>query len=196
MSDGKPALPRHSAVFGLTILASIAVPIAGDTSFLDWLARLSQRDPVAALMTLLTIGSPYLFGLAVALAGVLRDHDLAAKLIRLPLVLVHSMLALYAILVAQVPGAVPFRWSFVGFAATACLYFLYARAEADAAGRPLTARFLARWGGTVLAGVALWLQFQTIGHRPFGPGLHLALAGAALLAATAPRGPKPVPADT
>lgn len=189
MSEGTPALPRHSAVFGLTILASIAVPMSGTVSVLDWLARIFQRDPVAGLMTLFTIGSPFLFGLAVGLAGVLRDHDLAARLIRLPLVLVHTMLALYALLVAQVPGAVPLRWPFVGFAGVACLYFIYSSAEADAAGRPLRPAWLARWGGVVLAGLAAWLEFQTLGHRPFGPALHLALAAAALLAATAPRRP-------
>lgn len=195
MADASsPALPRHAAVFGLTLFSSIALPLYGGVSVLEWLTRIFGRDPMGAVMALLTFGSPFLFGLAVAIAGVTRDRDVAASLIKFPLALVHAMLALYAVFVARVPG-VPLRWSFVGFAAVACLYFIYAHAEAEAADRPLGPRWLARWGGVVLAGAGLWLQFQTFGHRPAGAGLYVALAAAVLLAVAVPREPARPPVE-
>lgn len=195
MADASlPALPRHAAVFGLTLFASITLPLYGGVSVLEWLARIFGRDPMGGVMALLTFGSPFLFGLAVAAAGFVRDRDLAAALIKFPLALVHAMLALYALFVARAPG-VPLRWSFVGFVVVACIYFVYAHAEAEAADRPLGPRWLARWGGVVLAGTGLWLQFQTFGHRPAGAGLYVALAAAALLAATVPREPARPPVE-
>lgn len=196
MSDGTPALPRHSAVLGLTIFATIALPIVGDASVLDWLVDVGAREPMAAFTLLCTIGSPFVFGLAVAASGVVRDAPLAAGLVRLPLVFLHTTLALYALLVARVPDPVPLRWPFVGFVAVACLSFLYTSAEADAAGRPLGPRHLARWGGVVLAGAAAWMELHTVGGRAFGPALHVLLAAAALLAATTPRDAAPVPGDS
>lgn len=195
MADAAPpALPRHVAVFGLTLFASIALPLYGGVSVLDWLTRIFARDPLGGVMALLTFGSPFMFGLAVAAAGFVRDRDLASALIKIPLALVHAMLALYAVFVARVPG-IPLRWSFVGFAAVACLYFIFAHADAEAADRPLGPRWLARWGGVVLAGTGLWLQFQTFAHRPAGPGLYVAIAAAALLAVAVPREPARPPIE-
>lgn len=192
--ESSPALPRHAAVFGLTLFAGIALPLYGGVSVLEWLARIFGRDPLGAVMALLTFGSPFLFGLAVAIASLVRDRDLAAAIIKFPLSLVHAMLALYAFLVARAPG-VPLRWSFVGFVVVACLYYIYAHAEAEAADRPLGPRWLARWGGVIVAGAGLWLQFQTVGSRPAGPALYVAIAGAALLAVTVSREPARPPAD-
>lgn len=186
VDSGTPALPRHSAVLGLTLFAAIAAPISGGVSVVDWLWQLGARDPLAALLFLFTFGAPFLFGLAVALAGVLRDHQRAADVIQVPLALTHGVLVIHALVVAQLPR-VPLRFGFVGFVAVASVYYLYARAEAEAADRPLSPRWLARWGGLVLTGVTFWLHFQTLNQRPFGPAIHLAFAAAFLLAATTPR---------
>lgn len=187
MADpGTPALPRHSAALGLTLFAAIALPLVDDVSVLDWLLQIGARDPIAALFGLLTFGSPFLFGLAVAVSGWLRDHGRAAQMIQIPLSLVHAVLVLHALAVAGAPP-VPLRLSFVGFVAVACVYYMFARAEADAADRPLGPRWLARWGGVVLTGVTFWLHFQTFGQRPLGLAVHVALAAAFLLAATTPR---------
>jgi len=186
VDPGSPVLPRHSAALGLTLFAAIALPIVGDASVLDWLLDIGARDPIAALFGLFTFGAPFLFGLAVAVAGLLRDRVRAAQVIQLPLSLTHSVLVLHAIALVQAPG-IPLRLSFIGFAAVAGGYYVYARAHADAADRPLGPRWLTRWGGVVLTGVTFWLHFQTFGHRPFGPAVHVALAAAFLLAATTPR---------
>lgn len=188
VDSGTPALPRHSAVLGFTLFASIAAPFADGVSVLDWLWELGARDPFAAVLGLFTFGAPFLFGLAVALAGLVRDPRRAAAVIQIPLALTHAVLVLHALVVVQIPR-LPLRFSFVGFVAVASIYYLYARADADAADRPLGPGWLARWGGIVLTGVTFWLHFQTFGPRPFGPAIHLALAAAFLLAATTPRDP-------
>ncbi|PCC67923.1 hypothetical protein SAMN02745121_04734 [Nannocystis exedens] len=186
VDPGSPVLPSHSAALGLTLFAAIALPIVGDASVLDWLLAIGARDPIAAVFGLLTFGSPFLFGLAVAVAGLLRDRERAAQVIAVPLSFLHAVLVLHAAALVQAPR-VPLRLSFIGFTAVACVYYLYAKAEADASDRPLGPRWLTRWGGVVLTGVTLWLHFQTFGQRPFGLALHVALAAAFLLAATTPR---------
>jgi hypothetical protein len=186
VGSGTSALPRHSAALGLSLFAAIALPIVGDISVLDWLLVLAARDPVAAFFGLLTFGAPFLFGLAVAVAGWIRDPGRAAQVIALPLSITHAVLVLHAIALFQAPG-VPLRLSYIGFTVVAWVYYMFARAEAEAAGRPLGPRWYARWGGIVLTGVTLWLHFQTFGQRPFGLAIHVALAAAFLLAATTPR---------
>ncbi|WAS97168.1 hypothetical protein [Nannocystis punicea] len=186
VDPGSPVLPRHSAALGLTLFAAIALPIVGDASVLDWLLAIGARDPIGALFGLFTFGAPFLFGLAVAVASVLHDRVWAAQVIQVPLSLTHAVLVLHALAIVHAPG-VPLRLSYLGFTAVSCVYYLYAKAEADAADRPLGPRWLTRWGGVVLTGVTLWLHFQTFGQRPFGPAIHVALAAAFLLAATTPR---------
>ncbi|MDC0715890.1 hypothetical protein [Nannocystis bainbridge] len=188
VDPGSPVLPRHSAALGLTLFSAIALPIIGDASLLDWLLAIGARDPVAAVFSLITFGSPFLFGLAVAAAGLMRDRQRAARIIELPLSLTHALLALHAIALIQAPG-IPMRVSFIGFTAVACIYYIYTKAEAEASDRPVGARWLTRWGGVVLTGTTLWMHFQTFGHRPFGLAIHVILAAAFLLAATTPREP-------
>ena len=105
--------------------------------------------------------------------------------------LTHAMMVVCALALVQAPR-VPLRLAFIGFAFVSSVYYLYARAHAEASDRPLDPRWLARWGGVVLTGLTAWLHLQTLGGRPFGLALHVALAAAALLAATLP----PAPART
>ncbi|MCY1007903.1 hypothetical protein OV079_20560 [Nannocystis pusilla] len=186
VEPGSPVLPRHSAALGLTLFAAIALPIVGDASVLDWLLAIGARDPIAALFGLFIFGAPFLFGLAVAIASVLHDRGRAAQVIQVPLSIIHAVLVLHAGALLQAPD-IPLRLSFIGFTAVACIYYLYAKAEAEAADRPLGPRWLTRWGGVVLTGATFWLHFQTFGHRPFGLAVHVTLVAAFLLAATTPR---------
>lgn len=181
-----PALPRSAAVFGFTIFASAGLPFAGETSVLQWLVDIWRRDPVGGLMATVMFGSPFLFGLAVAAGRFVRGHELAAALIKAPLVVFHGMLALYALILAKTHG-VPLRLAFIGFTAVASVYFVYAHAEAEAVGRPLGPRWLARWGAVLVAGTALWLRMQRFDGRALGPALELAIVGAAMLAASLAR---------
>lgn len=191
VKSGTPALPRHSAALGLTLFACIALPLAGPASVLDWLLAIAADDPAGALFGLFTFGAPFLFGLAVAIAGLVRDRARAAAVIHVPLALTHAMMVVCALALLQAPR-VPLRLAFIGFAFVSSVYYLYARAHAEASDRPLDPRWLARWGGVVLTGLTGWLHFQTVDGRPFGLALHVALAAAALLAATLP----PAPART
>ncbi|HEY8376427.1 MAG TPA: hypothetical protein VIK91_08060 [Nannocystis sp.] len=189
---GPPALPRHSAVLGLTLFTAIALPISGTASFLDWLIRLGAHDPVGAFFILITFGAPFLFGLAVAAGGLLiRDHRLAAGVIQIPLAFTHATMVLQALELLQVPG-VPLRLSFVGFSLVSTAYYLYAQAHAEASDRPLGPRWFARWGAVIVTGTTLWLEFQTLRGQPLGLAVDVALASAVLLAVTLP----PAPART
>lgn len=185
---GPPALPRHSAVLGLTLFAAIALPISGSASVLDWLIRLGASDPIGAFFILITFGAPFLFGLAVAVAGLLRDRGLAARLIQLPLAWTHATMFLTALSLLQAPG-IPLRLSFIGFSFVSAFYYLYARADAEASDRPLQPQWLARWGAVVVTGATLWLHFQTVRGQPLGLAVHVALAASVLLAVTLPPAP-------
>lgn len=181
-----PALPPHAAALGLALVASAALPLVGGHSFLAWLLYLLEEDPGAGLLLAITFGSPFLFGLAVASAGLIRSRMLAALLIKSALTFIHTTLVFAAVLALDSPDLTA-RIPFIGVALVSSLVFVGLHAEADAADRPLGPRWLARWGGTVLAATCAWLLLQRVDGEPLGPALHLHLGAAALLAVTVPR---------
>ena len=165
MSDDISALPRSAALAGLAIFGAAALPIVGGRSFLDLVV--ASEDVGRALMLVVTLGSPFLFGLAVGLGGFVRGEALAAGLIKGPLVMMHVALV-YVGLSALMgfPPAAPL----LGFGVVSGVSFAVLHAEAEAAGRPLGPRWLAGWGGVLVAGASAWLtRWRTINARTRAP---------------------------
>lgn len=172
--DDAPALPRPAALIGLAIFGAAALPVVGGRSFLDLV--LASGDLGRAVMLVLILGSPFLFGLAVGLSALLRGGALAAGLIKGPLVMMHVALVYVGLSAfAGFPQAAPL----LGFGVVSGLSFAMFHAEAEAAGRPLGPRWLARWGGVQIAGASAWLFGQDF---ELGPALPLLLVAGATLA--------------
>lgn len=190
----RPVLSLTSAVLGLTIFASIALPLTrSGLSLLDIFLHMLADSPVAGLCFLVMFASPQLFGLAVALAGRLRDQDLALRCVQYPVSVLQGMTFMAGMSVVSAPGLVA-SVAFVGFAAVTSIYYVYASAEAAASDRGLGLRWHVRWGALLVAGFGMWLRLQSL--RGAGPGVAVdvaAVAAALLLASLARDEPRRAP---
>lgn len=176
-----PLLPLSQAVLGLSLFASIALPLTRDgLSLLDVFLRIAAENPLAGLAFLIMFASPQLFGLGVALARVVRDDQIASALVQYPVAIVQGMIVLFGMSLLNVPKATA-PLALAGFAAVSALYYLYASAEAAAAERPLPLRWYIRWGSLLVAGAGLWLRLQTFGSLHLGVALDVAIVTASLL---------------
>lgn len=175
-------LPLTPAVLGLTLFASIALPLTRDgLSLLDILIRVISRDPIGGLTFLIMFASPQLFGLAVALSGVVRDSRVALIGVQLPLAVLQAMTFLIGVAMAGNRAAIaPF--ALLGFALVTSGYYLYASGEAAASSRGgLDLRWYIRWGALLVAGVGGWLRLQALAGLHLGIALDVATIAAALL---------------
>ncbi len=183
-------VPLTQAVLGLTLFTSIALPLTpSGHSLLDMLVHLFADSPFAALTFLIMFASPQLFGLAVAVAHLLRDAPSARPVVVLPLAVLQAMTFLVAIGLTGTPRVVA-PYAFMGFALVTSGYYLYASAEAEAAGRQLSLRWYIRWGALLVAGIGAWLRLQST----HGPGLGVAVdvaTGAAVLLLASTARPRP-----
>ncbi len=188
MSSGS-RLPLSQAVLGLTLFASIALPITRDgLSLLDVFLRLAAESPIGALGFLIMFASPQLFGLAVALARLIRDDELALSMVQVPVAILQGMVVLFGISLINARAVAPL--ALAGFAVVTALYYLYSSSEAAAADRPLPLRWYVRWGALLVAGAGLWLRLQVLGSLHLGVALDVAIGAASLLlVSTAPRRP-------
>ncbi len=176
--SARPPVPLAQAVLGLSIFATIALPLAPDgTSLLEMILHVMRQDVVGALTFLVMFGSPHLFGLAVAIAHFMRDERAALFVIQIPLVVLQGMVFLVGAGLLGAPvlvGAI----SFIGFALITGVYYVYASGEAAAAERVLSVTWHVRWGALLVAGVGMFLRVQAI-H--LGVAIDAALLAAALL---------------
>jgi hypothetical protein len=179
----RPALPLAQAVLGLTIFASIALPLTpAGWSLLGLVLRAFRDGPAAGLVFLAMFASPQLFGLAVAIGGWHRDERVVLALVQGPIVILQGMIVLGALSTLGNPHAVA-PLGFLGFAVTTGGYLVYASAEAAASERgPLGLRWYARWGALLVAGLAGWLRLQSLGVLHLGVAVDVAGVAAALLA--------------
>lgn len=189
MSSG-PRLPLSQAVLGLTLFASIALPITRDgLSLLDVFLRMTAESPIGALAFLIMFASPQLFGLAVALARLIRDDEVALYLVQIPVAILQGMIVLFGVSLINAPRAVA-PVALAGFAVVTAVYYLYSSSEAAASGRPLSLRWYVRWGALLVAGAGLWLRLQALGVLYLGVALDVTVVAASLLlVSTAARRP-------
>lgn len=189
MSSG-PRLPLSQTVLGLTLFASIALPITRDgLSLLDVFLRLAAESPIGALGFLIMFASPQLFGLAVALARVVRDEDVALYLVQAPVAILQGMVVLFGMSLINAPRVIA-PLALAGFAVVTAVYYLYSSSEAAASDRPLPLRWYVRWGALLVAGVGLWLRLQALGSLHLGVALDVTIVAASLLLVSAvPRRP-------
>ncbi|MBK7828102.1 hypothetical protein [Nannocystis sp.] len=187
---GSPPVPRTHAVLGLTLFATIALPITqGGESLLDILLPLLRESPLGGLTVLVMIACPQLFGLAVAVGHLLRDEQTAIPFVQLPISVMQGMIFLIGVSLISAPKPVA-ALSFIGFAFVSSGYYLYASAEAAASARGgLSLRWLVRWGALLIAATGLWLRMQALRGLHMGIALDVAVAAALLLLALNARTP-------
>jgi hypothetical protein len=183
-----PQIPLSQAVLGLSLFATIALPFTRDgLSLLDVFLRMAQESPLGALAFLIMFASPQLFGLAVAVARLLRDESIALALVQIPVAILQAMLVLFGMSLINAPRAVA-PVALAGFAFVSAMFYLYSSSEAAAADRPLSLRWYVRWGALLVVGAGMWLRLQALGSLRLGVALDVAVVTAALLlVSTVPR---------
>lgn len=192
----RPVLPLAQAVLGLTLFASIAMPLTRDgLSLLDVLLRLLADSLFVGLTFLFTIAAPQLFGLAVAGAYFMRDEQRARGLVQIPLAFLQGNLFLIAVSLVSSPKVIASH-ALLGFAVITSGYFLYASAEAEAKAESpdkggLSLRWCVRWGALLIAGLGAWLRLQSLRGIGLGIAIDVATVTAVLLlASTVRRSPR------
>lgn len=175
------------AVLGLTLFATIALPITTDgPSLLDFLLHVGRQNPVQALVLLGMLGSPHLFGLAVAYAGISREDVAVRATVTWTVAIMQGMIVMFAVNISGAEVVAPL--ALLGFAVVTGLYLPFASGEAAASSRErLSLRWYVRWGALLIVGVGLWLRLQAMAGLAVGPAIDVALATAALLLASLAR---------
>lgn len=138
-----------------------------------------ERGALPGIMMLAGFGSPFLFGIAIAVVALPQLRSLATELVRTPIGLMHGQLLLVAFVVwksGQAIGAV----SLLGFAIVGAI--AYARSGSRApGGHDIGLAHTIRWGAVMIAGVAGWCKLQRMAEVRFGLAVDVLLVTALVL---------------
>jgi hypothetical protein len=176
--DAAPGWATHAC--GALIAACVALPITpSGQSFLALLRGEFERGLLEGFMMVAGFGSPFLFGLSIAMVALPQLRGVANELVRTPIGLMHGQLLLVAFVVwrhGQSVGAA----GLLGFAVIGAI--AYARSGVRApGGHRLMLRDTIRWGATVLAGVAAWCKLQRVADLRLGLAVDVVLVVAVAL---------------
>jgi|GEM_PF-1330222 len=196
VSNDEPVVPRPeqplpllTAVAGVLLTVSSALPWTPQgLSFLDLLRAEFSRGLLEGLLMIVGFGSPFLFGLAVAVVPRVLPPAVARRVLRVPIAFMHSQLVLVTIVLVMAGRGIA-TLPMLGFALVSGVFLAIFTARAHAEGDGPRVGWYVRWGGMVVAAVTAWMELQQVGDLVFGWGLHVALGSALLMVAALGRRP-------
>jgi len=167
-------LPRSATVLGLALFLSAWLPLTpGGRSFVAVALETFGEGLLPGLVMVVGMGSPFLFGLAVAVGSTRRDDQIAVSLVRTPVTMMHSQLLLVSWMIWRHGDAIA-SLPLLLFAVVSSLYVIQRSAATRAAGRPAPFIWYVRWGATVVAAVAGWLALQRMAGLEMGMAVQIA----------------------
>lgn len=165
-----PLLPRSATILGIALFACAWLPLTpGGRTFFQVAIDAFGDGIMAGLVMVVGMGSPFLFGLGVAVGSTRRHDDDAVPLVRTTVTMLHSQLLLMAWMLWRHSDAIA-SLPLLLFAVVSSLYVMQHSAATRAAGRPAPFHWYVRWGSMVIAAIAGWLLLQRMG------GLHMGIA--------------------
>lgn len=175
------------AILGAGLAATAALPIAPDgKSFVQFVLASFQRSVLEGLLMVAGFGSPFLFGIAVAVASRL-EPEAGAQLVRAPIAMMHSQLVLVAWAVWRHGDAIAAAPMFL-FAIVSALWLALSSARKKAEDRGPSLLWNIRWGAMIVAAVCMWSRIQIFGGIKLGVAIDAAwLCAAGLVLLTTPR---------
>lgn len=182
-ADGpvEPPLGSTAPVLGLVLASGVFAGLLPDgRSFFDLIWAAFGRSLLEGIVMTFGFGSPFLFGLAVAVGALLPQPQLGARLVRGTLSLLHSQLILTAWSLFRAGGALA-ALPLLGFSVVSAVYFALHLASTRAGGRPPTLRWHIRWGCTILMGICAWARLQMFAGLSLGWAVTVVLGASALL---------------
>ncbi|HWB77519.1 MAG TPA: hypothetical protein VG755_21280 [Nannocystaceae bacterium] len=186
MPDDAHAQPNEALrpachLCGAVIAAAACLPLAPDgSSFIGMLRAELARGLLDGVLMLAGFGSPFLFGLAVAIVASPKLRKLADEIVRTPIGLVHGQLLLVGFVVWRDGRAIAALPLF-GFAVVGAIAYAFSGSRAPG-GKRLPLSGTVRWGALVIAGVAGWCRLQRFAGIDLGIAVDVVLAAALLLA--------------
>ncbi|MEM6994599.1 MAG: hypothetical protein AAF721_29055 [Myxococcota bacterium] len=185
-------LPGNARWFGLILAAAAFAPLLRDgTSFFDLVVLAFGRSALEGVLWIVGLGSPFLFGLAVAAAVHLPPH-VGARLVRVPIALLHGQLIL-VIWAIWSGGQGVATLPMLGFSIVSAVAFAVqlASGRASTGGSP-SLRWHIQWGGMMIMAIILWCRLQLFAGIYFGWAPTVML-GATILLRRATQPPQPEP---
>jgi len=174
-------LPGRTLIFGAALAFAAGLPLLPDgRCFLDLVRESFSRSLMEGALMLLGLGSPFVFGLAVVLAGRMANPAVGARIVRAPIAMMHSQLVLVAWALWK-GGAALAALPLLGFSIASGIYFAAQVAMVDAQGRGPSLRFHIRWGAMIVLAIAAWARLQMFVGVYFGSALSVVIISAALL---------------
>lgn len=186
MEDAAPAEPNEALrpachLCGAAIVAAALLPLAPDgSSFIAMLRAELARGLLDGVLMLAGFGSPFLFGLAVAIVASPKLRKHADEIVRTPIGLVHGQLLLVGFVVWRDGRAIAALPLF-GFAVVGAIAYAFSGSRAPG-GKRLPLHGTVRWGALVIAGVAAWCRLQRAGGLDLGIAVDVVLGASLLLA--------------
>jgi hypothetical protein len=173
---------------GALIVAAVALPITpGGESFLALLRGELARGVVYGVLMLAGFGSPFLFGLAAAVAGAASVRtSTAVLLLRIPIICFHAQLVLVAFVLWRHEQGIA-TLPLLGFAVVGALGYALALRRPNPV---LELRRNLEWGAATIAGVAAWCRLQRLVGVELGIAVDVILVAALVLALGARRLPR------
>jgi hypothetical protein len=169
------AVPRGAAVLGALLFACAFLPLtpAGRT-FVQVVRDTFAEGVLPGVVMALGFGSPFLFGLGVALGVWRRDDAGAVRLVRGPVTMMHSQLVLVAWVIWRQDEDAVASLPLLLFAVASGLHLVRHSASERAAGRSPSFAWTVRWGAMLIAAVAGWLLLQRTAGLEMGRAVHVA----------------------
>jgi hypothetical protein len=187
-------VPRSAVVLGLMLFACAFLPLTpAGRSFVQVVRDTFADGVLHGVVMAVGFGSPFLFGLGVAVGTWVRDEELAARLVRNPVTMLHSQLVLVAWVIWRNDDDAVAALPLLGFAVVSGIYLMMRSGSERAAGRTPSFAWLVRWGAMMIAAVAGWLLLQRTGGLVMGRAVEVA-GLCALGLALRVRPPRVVPA--
>lgn len=182
-------MPRLSQLAGVLLAVSAVLPLTPEGhSFLTLLQTEFSRGLLEGLLMMVGFGSPFLFGIAVAVVPSVAPSPIARRILRIPLAFLHSQLVLVALVIWLAGDAIA-ELALLGFALVSGVRLAMHTARAHAEGDGPQVAWYVRWGGMMVAAVCGWMELQQLGDLAFGIGLHVAFASAVAMVASLGRTP-------
>lgn len=170
---------------GVVIASAVVLPVTpAGQSFLALLWAEIGRGLLPGLLMLVGFGSPFLFGLAVAIAGSpFVSGPAAVLLLRVPLACLHVQLLLVSFVLWRNEQGIATLPLF-GFAVVGAIGFVFGQRPAPPT---IEARRYLEWGAATIAGVAAWCRLQRLVGVELGIAVDVVLVAAIVLALSARR---------
>lgn len=169
------SVPRSAAILGLVLFACAFLPLTpAGRSFVTVLRDTFADGVLHGLVMAVGFGSPFLFGLGVAVGTWMRDDEIAARLVRNPVTMLHSQLVLVAWVIWRSDDDAVAALPLLGFAVVSGLYLVRHSAAERASGRSPSFAWTVRWGAMMIAAIAGWLLLQRVGGLHMGRAVEVA----------------------